>query len=64
MATKEEIQLIEKIARAKMRLEGMTKGHSSNCPVDMDPDYMGPCTCGASEVNAGLKAAIKELSFE
>jgi hypothetical protein len=64
MATKEEIKVIEKMAVAKFKLQSMIRGHVADCPVRLDPEYTGPCKCGASEINAGLKAAIKELSFE
>jgi hypothetical protein len=63
MASKEEIKLIEKISRTKMKLESMLRQHSANCMLELDPDYYGPCTCGANEHNRGIQAAIKELSL-
>lgn len=58
------IKLIEKIVRAKVKLEGAKRGHSERCMVDMDPDYMGPCTCGASTSNSAIDAALDELNLD
>lgn len=63
MATKEEIKLIEKLARAKMKLEGLIKNHSGKCLTE-DPEYYGPCTCGMDEYNKRIEAALKELSLD
>lgn len=54
-------QLIEKIVRAKMQLESTRVAHT--CMIDMDPDYMGPCTCGASAHNSQVEAALRELKL-
>ena len=59
-----DVKLIEKIVRAKVRLESAKRRHSERCMVDMDPDYMGPCTCGAESSNAAIDAALKELELE
>lgn len=64
MADKETYKLIEKMARAKMRLEDSTQQHKNGCPVECDPEGFAPCNCGASAANAALKRAIKELSFD
>lgn len=56
-------QLIEKIVRAKVSLEGSRRGHSDTCPVDYDSDYMGPCTCGASGHNGKIYNALEELKL-
>lgn len=32
--------------------------------VEADPDYMGPCTCGASDTNNRIEAALRELELE
>jgi hypothetical protein len=58
------LKLIEKIVRAKVKLEGSKRRHSERCMVDMDPDYMGPCTCGASETNSAIDSALEELELE
>ena len=63
MATPEELRLIEKIVRAKVALEGAKTGHSSRCMIDMDPEYRGPCTCGADANNGAIKATLKELEL-
>lgn len=64
MAKKEEIKIIEKLTRAKVKLEAMLKKHSDNCMIEMDPGYHGPCTCGAGEHNKRIEAVIAELSFD
>ena len=61
-ATPEELRLHEKIIRAKVRLEELKKDHSPNCMVKTDPDYIGPCSCGARANNAAIDAVLKELA--
>lgn len=56
-----QVQLIEKIVRAKVALEQRRRNHT--CMIDMDPDYMGPCKCGASDTNAAISAALDELQL-
>lgn len=63
MATNNEKLLMEKIIRAKVRLESMVTGHSDNCMIELDQDYTGPCTCGAGVRDSQIKAAIKELTL-
>ena len=64
MATKSELKLLEKIVRAKVKLESARRRHSDGCPVEYDPDYYGPCTCGASKTNAAIDAALHELELD
>jgi coenzyme F420-reducing hydrogenase gamma subunit len=59
-----ELKLIEKIIRAKIHLEKAKKNHSNHCPIDMDYDYMGPCTCGASTANSAVEAALHALNLD
>ncbi len=54
-------QLIEKIVRAKVKLEGSRIRHGDRCMQELDPDYMGPCTCGASAHNNGIDKALSDL---
>lgn len=61
MATPTELMLMERIVRAKVALEGARKPHT--CIIDDDPDYMGPCKCGASEQNAAISKALRELDL-
>ncbi|HBI26016.1 TPA: hypothetical protein DDX30_04495 [Candidatus Wolfebacteria bacterium] len=63
MATPDEIKLIEKMVRAKVAIEGINTKHSPNCMVDLDPDYHGPCTCGAAQTHTQVSTALKALSF-
>ena len=56
-------QLIEKIVRAKMKLEGGSKDHSDRCAVELDPEGYAPCSCGASSHNSSVQAAIDELKL-
>jgi hypothetical protein len=54
-------QLIEKIAKAKIHLPDYEFGHT--CMIDMDPDYMGPCGCGADKNNEILKKVKRALDL-
>lgn len=61
-------QLIEKIARARLMLETRRpkrRSHDDSCMVELDPDYYGPCTCGATRANSqadsGFDDVIEEL---
>lgn len=51
------------MVRAKVSLEGAWVGHSLSCPVDADPDYMGPCSCGASTHNNRVSNALDALKL-
>lgn len=57
-------KLIEKMARAKIRLENSKVNHRGSCPVESDPEGYAPCNCGASTTNSTIDSAIKELSLE
>ena len=38
--------LIEKLCDSREgRSKAVSKSHHSNCLLEMDPDYYGPCTC-------------------
>lgn len=54
-------ELIERMVRAKIRLEGSLKQHPVSCPAEQGD---GPCTCGADKHNENIRAAIRELSFK
>ncbi len=58
------MKLMEKIIRAKIKLEGMRKAHGDRCMIEMDPEYFGPCTCGATASNSAINAALKELDLD
>lgn len=57
----------ERIAVALYLLRKSTqrrKRHAVTCRVDMDPEYYGPCTCGAdaaNEVPSEVREAIEIL---
>jgi hypothetical protein len=53
-------QLIEKVVRAKVALEGTLQEHPLHCPVAQGD---GPCTCGADAHNARIQRALKELKL-
>jgi hypothetical protein len=55
------MQLIEKIARAKLRLEEAQLAHT--CLLGSDSDYYGPCRCQAGPVNAKIALALRELEL-
>ncbi len=64
MAQKElsQIELIEKIVRAKVMLEALPKEHKDNCVVNIDFG-IAPCNCGASNYNKKVQAIIDQLSL-
>ena len=57
-------KLIEKIVRAKVKLEGSRVSHKDSCSVESDPESYAPCNCGASKTNSAIDAVIKELNLE
>lgn len=59
-----ELKLIEKIIRAKIHLEKAKKHHGDRCMIELDSDYYGPCTCGASNTNSSINAALFELNLD
>lgn len=56
-------QLIEKMVIALAKLASLRRKHSDTCLVELDPNYMGPCRCGATEHNANLGAARAALKI-
>lgn len=63
MAEPTTMQLIEKIVRAKVHLEGARKNHTDACPAE-DPHMAGRCMCGADVTNASITKALRELRLE
>lgn len=57
-------KLIEKMVRAKVRLENSRVSHKNGCLVESDPEGYAPCNCGASATNSNINSAIKDLSLE
>ena len=57
-------KLIEKMVRAKVKLENSKISHKDSCPVECDPEGYAPCNCGASKTNSAIDAATRELSIE
>jgi len=56
-------QLLEKTLRARVRLETAQRApHSLGRPVE-DPESYASCTCGASDKNAPIEAALQELKL-
>ena len=58
------VQLIEKMVRAKVKLENSRVNHKDSCPVESNPDGYSRCNCGASTANLAIDAAIRELRIE
>ncbi len=58
-----ETKYVEKIVRAKVKLESFKKEHSSGCIPENDPESFAPCSCGASEHNSKIDSILKELSL-
>lgn len=61
--TKFEIQLIQKMAEAIKELKGLKKTHTYGCVVDLDPESMQPCTCGAIQHNAKIDRIITSFNI-
>lgn len=57
-------KLIEKIVRARVRLEDMKLSHKGSCVVEADPEGFAPCNCGASRVNHQIQGVLDELTLE
>ncbi len=64
MAEPTRIELIEKIVRAQVSLENSKARHGDNCVVNLDPDSMAPCNCGASKINSTIEATLRQLKLE
>ena len=58
------VRLIEKIVRAKVKLERARSPHRDSCPVECDPEGFAPCNCGASATNSAIDSAMRELNIE
>lgn len=56
--------MLEKIIRARVKLERAKRGHNDRCPVETDPEGYTPCNCGASNTNLAIEEALRELSFK
>ncbi len=56
-------QLLEKIVRAKVKLESSKRRHEERCMVELDPEYYGECTCGTSDHNSMISDALDELKL-
>ncbi len=61
---KNTVRLLKQIGRAELALNQAKKGHSERCIVELDPDGMAPCNCGASATNAAIDKALKELQVD
>lgn len=56
-------QLFERLVRAKVKLESLRRQHDGDCMLELDPDYYGDCTCGASKHNAPFDAVMDDLTL-
>jgi hypothetical protein len=60
---KDTMKLMEKIIRAKVKLESMKKDHSNRCIVELDPEGYAPCSCGATSSNSNISSILDELKL-
>jgi hypothetical protein len=60
--SKSEIELVSRIAKAQLVLEGAIREHRESCPVN-DPHMAGMCTCGADEQNTKIQKALSFLQI-
>lgn len=56
-------QLLEKIVRAKIHLEGRSVPHKMSCPAEDLTGHPARCTCGADEANAPVERALAALKL-
>jgi len=59
-----DTKLLEKIIRAKVKLEEGKASHTEGCPVEDPTGYGGQCKCGADKANAAITAALHELELD
>ncbi len=58
------IQLIEKIVRAKVGLENAKVSHKDSCASEDTTGMPVPCNCGASKVNSKIDQALRDLKLD
>ncbi len=63
MAEMSNMQLVEKIVRAKVKVEGLKKVHTATCAAE-EPEGRAPCNCGASAHNATIDSILEDLALE
>ena len=56
-------QLIEKIIRAKIKLQSNLQAHTDRCIIGLDPEGYDPCDCGATAYNKVFEDVINELEL-
>ncbi len=64
MAELTTTKLIEKIVRAKVKIEALKRDHLSSCITEMDDTSHAPCDCGVSQLNAKIDSVLEELKLE
>lgn len=60
--TKLELELIERIGRAKAHLKGAHQTHLEQCRLNLNSDVFG-CNCGVEKHNAKLDDAMEALDI-
>ncbi len=58
-----QIELIQKITRATVKLNALKRTHPASCPVE-DPHMAGRCTCGADEQNSKINEVLSDLELK
>ena len=59
-----ELELIQKIVTARIKLEGLCKSHSTACAEDDSGLTPGKCTCGAEEHNRAINEVLACLEIK
>lgn len=60
-----ELKLIERIMRAKIKLENVPRiDHKSGCLAEDGSGYPVACKCGADKTNQSIREALLALSLE
>lgn len=63
MAEYTNIQLMEKIIRAKIALENSKVQCKSSCASEDITGHPVPCNCGAESANRGINEALRALKL-
>ena len=63
MAEYTNVQLMEKIIRAKIALEGSIVPCKMSCPAEDMTGHPAACTCGAEAANTRIREALRALKL-
>jgi hypothetical protein len=56
-----DVELGRRLGKAEVELEKAKTRHADRCCVEMDPEGITPCNCGATSTNMAIDKAIRIL---